>query len=184
MEQLEGVPQEGRYHAKGNYDRRFIVEVIKEIEEGLPLQAACTKYNLNKQSVRRWLTDPGFRHVKTKRRSLSVQDKRSIVRAIKQEGLNYKEAAIAYQISVKAIQNWEKEFAAENAELATFNQEALNKKKTEQPVSTDSEQVHQLRQQLAEAQLKIAALNTLIDVAEQQLKIDIRKKRGARQSLK
>jgi transposase-like protein len=182
MEQLEGVPQEGRYHAKGNYDRRFIVEVIKEIEEGLPLQAACTKYNLNKQSVRRWLTDPGFRHVKTKRRSLSEQDKRSIVRAIKQEGLNYKEAAIAYQISVKAIQNWEKEFAAENAELATFNQEALNKKKTEQPVSTDSQQVQQLWQQLAEAQLKIAALNTLIDVAEQQFKIDIRKKPGARQS--
>lgn len=66
MEQLEGVPQEGRYHAKGNYDRRFILEVIKEIEEGLPGQAACTKYNLNKQSVRRWLTDPGFRHVKKK----------------------------------------------------------------------------------------------------------------------
>jgi transposase-like protein len=182
MEQLEGVPQEGRYHAKGNYDRRFILEVIKEIEEGLPLQAACTKYNLNKQSVRRWLTDPGFRHVKTKRRNFSVQDKRSIVRAIRREGLNYKEAAIAYQISVKAIQNWEKEFAAENAELATCNQETLNKKKTEQPVSTDSGQVQQLRQQLAEAQLKIAALNTLIDVAEQQLKIDIRKKPGARQS--
>jgi transposase len=182
MEQLEGVPQEGRYHAKGNYDRRFILEVIKEIEEGLPLQAACTKYNLNKQSVKRWLTDPAFRHVKTKRRNFSVQDKRSIVRAIKPEGLNYKEAAIAYQISVKSIQNWEKEFAAENAELGTCNQEALNKKKTEQPVSTDSGQVHQLRQQLAEAQLKIAALNTLIDVAEQQFKVDIRKKPGARQS--
>jgi transposase-like protein len=182
MEQLEGVPQEGRYHAKGNYDRRFILEVIREIEEGLPLQAACTKYNLNKGSVRRWLSDPGFRHVKTKRMVFSVQDKRSIVRAIKQEGLNYKEAAIAYQISVKAIQNWEKEFAAENAELGTCNQEALNKKKTEQPVSTDSQQVQQLRQQLAEAQLKIAALNTLIDVAEQQFKIDIRKKPGARQS--
>lgn len=42
--------------------------------------------------------------------------------------------------------------------------------------------MQQLRQQLAEAQLKIAALNTLIDVAEQQLKIDIRKKHGARQS--
>jgi TolA-binding protein len=58
----------------------------------------------------------------------------------------------------------------------------LNKKKTEQPLSTDSRQVHQLQQQLAEAQLKIAALNTLIDVAEQQLKINIRKKPGARQS--
>jgi len=182
MEQLEGMPPEGRYHAKGNYDRRFILEVIREIEEGLPIQAACAKYNLNKPSVRRWLADPGFRHAKAKRRVFSVQDKRSIVRAITREGLSYKEAAIAHQISVKAIQNWEKEFATENAELGMCNQEALNKKKTEQPLSTDSRQVHQLQQQLAEAQLKIAALNTLIDVAEQQLKINIRKKPGARQS--
>ena len=182
MEQLEGVPQEGRYHVKGNYDRRFILEVIKEIEDGLPFQAACTKYNLNKGSVRRWLSDPAFRNVKVKRRVFSVQDKRSIVRAVKREGLNYKEAAMAYQVSVRAIQNWEKEFARDNPELSTCNQEALNKKKTESPVSTDSEQVQQLRQQLEEAQLKIAALNTLIDVAEQELKIDIRKKPGARQS--
>lgn len=182
MEQLEGLPQEGRYHSKGNYDRRFILEVIKEIEDGLPFQAACSKYNLNKGSVRRWIGDPGFRHAKAKRRVFSVQDKRSILRAINREGLSYKEAATSYQVSVKAIQNWEKEFATENAELSICNQEALNKKKTEQPVSRDSEQVQQLRQQLAEAQLKIAALNTLIDVAEQQLKIDIRKKHGARQS--
>lgn len=182
MEQLEGVPQEGRHHAKGNYDRRFILEVIKEIKEGLPFQAACTKYNLNKYSVRRWLSDPAFGQVKTRRRVFSVQDKRSIVRAVRRAALTYKEAAIAFQVSIKAIRNWEKEFDAENAELGTCNQEALNNKKTEQPVSTDSGQVHQLQQQLAEAQLKIAALNTLIDVAEQHLKIDIRKKPGARQS--
>jgi hypothetical protein len=38
-----------------------------------------------------------------------------------------------------------------------------------------------LRKKLADAQLKIAALNTLIDVAEEQLKINIRKKPGAKQ---
>jgi len=39
-----------------------------------------------------------------------------------------------------------------------------------------------LRQALEEAQLKIKALNTLIDVAEDQFKIPIRKKPGAKQS--
>ena len=39
-----------------------------------------------------------------------------------------------------------------------------------------------LQKALEEAELKIKALNTLIDVAEEQLKIDIRKKSGARQS--
>jgi hypothetical protein len=39
-----------------------------------------------------------------------------------------------------------------------------------------------LQKALREAELKIKALNTLIDVAEEQLKIDIRKKSGAKQS--
>ena len=39
-----------------------------------------------------------------------------------------------------------------------------------------------LKKALSEAQLKITALNTLIDVAEEQLNINIRKKSGAKQS--
>jgi hypothetical protein len=39
-----------------------------------------------------------------------------------------------------------------------------------------------LQKALEEAQLKIKALNTLIDVAEDQFKIPIRKKPGAKQS--
>ena len=39
-----------------------------------------------------------------------------------------------------------------------------------------------LQKALQQAELQIKALNTLIDVAEEQLKIDIRKKSGARQS--
>jgi transposase len=111
-----------------------------------------------------------------------MQDKRSIVRAVTREGLSDRAAAIAYQVDVKSIQNWKKDFGAENVELSVSNQTTLSKKKTEQPAGTDSDQVRQLQQELAEAQLKLAALNTLIDVAEEQLKIDIRKKPGARQS--
>ena len=45
-------------------------------------------------------------------------------------------------------------------------------------------QAEALQKALEEAELKIKALNTLIDVAEEQLKIDIRKKSGAKQSSK
>jgi transposase len=41
-----------------------------------------------------------------------------------------------------------------------------------------------LKRALQEANLKIKALDTIIDIAEEQLKIDIRKKSGARQSSK
>ena len=51
------------------------------------------------------------------------------------------------------------------------------KEKAETTVKTAA-----LQKALQEAELKIKALNTLIDVAEEQLKISIRKKSGAKQS--
>jgi hypothetical protein len=45
-----------------------------------------------------------------------------------------------------------------------------------------SEDTAALKKALEEAELKIKALNTLIDVAEDKFKIKIRKKPGARQS--
>jgi transposase len=58
----------------------------------------------------------------------------------------------------------------------------LAKKKTTAKATTEQERIKMLQQQLADEKLKVAALNTLIDVAEEQLKINIRKKPGARQS--
>jgi transposase len=49
------------------------------------------------------------------------------------------------------------------------------------PVPAENE-IKKLQEQLAHANLRIAALNTLIDVAEEQLNINIRKKPGAKQS--
>ena len=45
-----------------------------------------------------------------------------------------------------------------------------------------SEEAEALRKALEEAELRIKALNTLIDVAEEQLKVDIRNKSGAKRS--
>jgi hypothetical protein len=62
----------------------------------------------------------------------------------------------------------------------------LNKSKKEQsadpPVPAEKDEIKRLQEQLAYANLRIAALNTLIDVAEEQLNINIRKKPGAKQS--
>ena len=54
--------------------------------------------------------------------------------------------------------------------------------KKNKPIGTA--QTEALQKALEEAELKIKALNTLIDVAEEQLKIDIRKKSGTKQSSK
>jgi len=69
----------------------------------------------------------------------------------------------------------------ENAELAVYDPFEMKEKPTVQPTLGDAER-DALKKALEEAQLKISALNTLIDVAEDQFKIKIRKKAGARQS--
>lgn len=50
--------------------------------------------------------------------------------------------------------------------------------------SPTKEQLEALEEQLAQAKLKIAGLETLIDIAEQELQIDIRKKSGTKPSNK
>jgi transposase len=75
------------------------------------------------------------------------------------------------------------QFQQENDELAIVNDSGMKKKELTQGNSTDNNQdIKVLQKALEEAQLKVAALNTLIDVAEEQLKINIRKKPGAKQS--
>ncbi|MNF06951.1 hypothetical protein D3C87_1991320 [compost metagenome] len=49
---------------------------------------------------------------------------------------------------------------------------------------SENKELQALQKALMEANLKIKALDTMIDIAEEQLKIDIRKKSGAKQSSK
>lgn len=68
-------------------------------------------------------------------------------------------------------------------------EEKEHKKSSPQETSASTalpiqEQVLELERQLEQAKLKIAGLETMIDIAEQELKISIRKKSGTKQSTK
>jgi transposase-like protein len=118
---------------------------------------------------------------KIKRRSYTNLQKRTIVTAIEQGRLTIKDAKTAYNIkSEKIIRNWIVQYKSEKVEICIENTSPMAKDK---PSSKDLEK-EALQKALQEAELKIKALNTLIDVAEEQLKIDIRKKSGAKQSSK
>jgi hypothetical protein len=54
--------------------------------------------------------------------------------------------------------------------------------KNKQGPSTNNQETQSIQRALEEANLKIKALNTMIDIAEEQLKIDIRKNSGTKQS--
>lgn len=182
MEDLNGLQNNVPRYRNRKFDLQFIHMVLKEIAEGLPLLAAGSKYNLPLDLIRAWNRKYAQLDLPVLRRVLSMQEKRTLLRSVIAGKFSIREAAINYQVGESSIHAWIKQYRGENEELCYPNQQQLNKKKIEQQHDSTSEQVRKLQQQLADAHLKIAALNTLIDVAEKQLKVDIRKKPGAKQS--
>jgi hypothetical protein len=73
--------------------------------------------------------------------------------------------------------------------IAWQKRQLVKNKKLEEKLKADSENVVVLQQQIAslqaslkDEQLRSAALSTMIDIAEQEFKIEIKKKYGAKQS--
>lgn len=164
------------------FDKRLKLKIVKEVEAGLPRKAANRIYELGKASLNLWMRQYGSpEYHSNKRKQYSNLQKRTIVSAIEQGRMTIKEAQIAYKISRdKVIRDWLLKFKDEKVELCALNPSVMAKK-NKRVLPTD---VDTLQQALEQAELKIKALNTLIDVAEEQLKISIRKKSGAKQSSK
>jgi len=177
----------GRLGATGHYDPRFIKQVVQEIQEGLPQKAALTKYGLRKNTLKGWLygTSGRYHFERSKAPVVPPATKRSIVRAIRQGRMTVKEAMATCNIkNAGTIRRWIKEENPQNHELAEETHPDMARKNTkkQQQATAAQQETQVLQQALAEEKLKNAALNTLIDIAEEQLKINIRKKSGARQS--
>ena len=172
-----------REKKKSRYDKRLILKIVKEVENGLPRKEANRIYGLGKSSIDSWMREYGSDEYQQniKKKTYTNLQKRTVVTAIEQGRLTIKEAKIAYNIkSERSIRDWIKQYKSEKVEICIENTNPMARKKS--PL-VDAEK-DALQKALQEAELKIKALNTLIDVAEDQLKIDIRKNSGAKQSQK
>ena len=181
MESTQSTDYAPRASRQSHYDKRLILKIIKEVEEGLPRKEAIRTYGLGKSTLDGWLKTYGSPNYQEhiKRKTYSNLQKRTIVSAIEQGRMSIEEAHVAYKIkNSKTIREWLHQYKSEKVEICIETQMPMSKKKKEEITS----QTAALQKALQEAELKIKALNTLIDVAEEQLKIDIRKKSGARQS--
>ena len=180
MEQKQEVNYLIRTSNHQPFDKRLIKEIVRLIEEGLPQQEAMRKYGMSRWTLWQWMNQyasPEYEGVR--KRFIKPAIKRQVLQAI-DSGMSISEARIAYGLKDNGtIRYWIRRRKAENAELCASLPEVTASKK--QPSTSEQKA---LEQQLAEAQLKIRALETMIDIAEEQLKIDIRKKSGAKQSPK
>ena len=170
-----------RESKQSHYDKRLKKQIVQEVESGLPRKEAIRLYNLGQSTLDSWMRDfgsPNYRE-NLKRRTYTGLEKRTIVTAIEQGLLTIQEAKIAYNIKTdKVIRNWITQYKSEKVELCIGNSSIMGNKTTPRK----EPEKESLEKALKEAELKIKALNMLIDVAEEQLKIDIRKKSGGKQS--
>ncbi len=100
---------------------------------------------------------------------------REAVEAYLRGGVTLRELEVRYKVPHSTIHRWVKEF--ESGLTAEQLRESMERREKQGELPDD---VRELQRQLAEARLKNELLNTMIDIAEDQLGVDIRKKRGAK----
>lgn len=152
------------------YSRNFISQVLKDFEEGYSRQELLIKYKIGATTLSEWLNRyGGALYEEVKKTPVPPEKKRQVIRAIQQNRMTRREAAIFCKVHPHTIGKWLKE--------SSIDGEIDNFEKNEMPPEPQSSQ----EKELAAAQLKIRALETLIDIAEEKFKIAIRKKPGAKQ---
>ena len=172
-----------RFHERGHFQTNLRDELIKSIESGTPRSVIVYQYGVSRSTLCEWMRNHGSKDYQAKQRGNHLTDveKRSIVRQVEQGVLTAHVARKSYGLSGNTLNKWLKASVKENVELAAYDPFEMKDKPAGQPDLPDPEK-EALKKALENAQLKISALNTLIDVAEDQFKIKIRKKAGARQS--
>ena len=161
------------------FDPRLIEHIVRLAEQGTPRRELVKTYGMHSHTLGKWIVS--LSSTLKKRKRYTTAEKRSIVRAIK-GGMTVNTAVVAFNISTSTvIRRWIKDFSEENMEISVPNPIEMRKSPT---LKSENAEIVALKKALEEANMKNRALNTLIDVAEEQLKIEIRKKPGARQSSK
>lgn len=183
MKNEESDLASGRFVKRGHFDPNVRNSLIKEIASGVPRSVIAYQYGVSRAAISKWMRQHGSQEYKSKQLGTSLTDveKRSIVHQVEQRSLTPYSARKAYGISGGTLNKWLKASPGENAELAPYDLYEMKDKPEDQP-GLQAPETEALKKALEEARLKISALNTLIDVAEDQFKIRIRKKAGARQS--
>ena len=171
----QGYISSKRSNPTSQFDKRLIVQIVKEVEEGLPRKEACSIYGMSYTTINEWIRRYASEDYLAKRRKVfSDQDRRKIVRLIQELKITKAQAQKLYKVGKKALNAWLLAAKKEEAELSISNSNDM-------PIEPLHYSSTELSKQLIEANLKIKALQTMIDIAEQKFKIAIRKKSGAKQ---
>jgi transposase-like protein len=158
-----------------------ILEVVKLVETGnLSVREASTQYEVGPVTVKNWLKKysriPGL--IQPKKR-IPKEEKRKVVREIEQGITSRKEAAQYFQVDYSTINHWVSEYSCKVKTVPTQMQELTTIEN--RLSSTAQDENKQLKFTVKELELKVAALETILDLAEKEFRLDIRKNFGTKQ---
>jgi len=107
-----------------------------------------------------------------------AQRKEAIIAEYLTGGISFRKLSRKYGIKHQTIHEWVQSYRGRRTRKIKINHRPARPKKIETP----SSDVRNLQKELAKAQLYNQLLNEMIDIAEEQLDVPIRKKFGAKQS--
>ncbi len=111
----------------------------------------------------------------------SEAEKQKIVFEVTKGLIGIRAACRKYGLNRNTLKNWMENICLPNLG-DTISDESPSPMLANNSSDPPNRQLKALTKALAEAELKISGLQTMIEVAEQELKIKIRKKRGTKQS--
>jgi len=159
------------------YPEEERIRIVKELENGsLSIKEVMQKYEvLDAATVLNWLKRYSAQYRENYMRViLPVSDRRQIAYKVESGVMSMEQASTRYRVQQSTIKSWIKLYTCTAKLVDTMA-------KNEQSQSGSSEQTKALQKQIEMLKLKVEALETMIDIAEEQLKIDIRKKSGTKQ---
>ncbi|MDO1451703.1 hypothetical protein Q0590_35850 [Rhodocytophaga aerolata] len=119
---------------------------------------------------------------KTAKKSYSPLEKRKIVEEVRSGFYSFAQARKKYILSKTKFSRWNRWYFKIRL-LHHFKPKSLpTMKKAKQSVEELKKQLLEAQAQIDKLQLKNTALETMINIAEKQLNVDIRKKSGSKQS--
>lgn len=105
----------------------------------------------------------------------SILDRESIISEYLLGNTTYRKLGDKYGVDFRTLHGWVRNFQGKT--MSRMKPQKSKKQTNEEPLPAD---IKQLQEELRKARLHNKLLNTMIDIAEEQLNIDISKKSGTK----
>jgi transposase len=163
------------------HSQQAIKQAVREIESGtLFINDAVKKYEVSRPTVMNWMKRySSWDEEAYVKKKLPREIKREIVSKIEQGLLSKKEAAKRYKVDYSTVSVWVSSYSC----TPKVNPKQMQEMAIQEQRSTVliKQENAGLKLTVEEFKLKVTALETMIDLAEKEFNLPIRKKSGTKQ---